>query len=253
MRTILTTIRVSTDPSITLAIMAGTHQISSTAIIDQMIRYATWWYTDLMADPANPETDDQIVAAFVAQWAAYRDDTASNLGRMLDVMAAAYDPLSNYDMTEQSADGRRDARRTQTMTPSGETSTVTSHTGSETQTSTIYQAGVDSVGDGVQTDKQVTQRDPASLTDTQTTRYTNAKTETVTKSDNDQTATADGHTLTGLDQATEHVLTRKGNIGVTTSQQMAESELNLRKVQLLRDYVGTFVRQVAYGLGVISC
>lgn len=253
MREILTAIRTTTDPSITLAFQAGTHMISSTTVTDHMIRYATWWYTDLMADPASDETADQVVAAFVAQWASYRDDTAANLGRMLDVMAAQYDPLSNYDMTEMGADGRREAKRTQTMTPSGTTDIETTHTGSETNTSTIYEAGVDSTGDGVQTDKQVTERNPSQLTDKVSTSYQNAKTETVTQSDNNQSASADGHTLTGLDQATEHVMTRKGNIGVTTSQQMAMSELDLRQAQLLRDYVGRFVRQVAYGLGVPAC
>jgi hypothetical protein len=163
-------------------------------------------------------------------------------------------PLSNYDMVEQAADGRRVAKKTQESTPTGSTTVAITHTGSETTTGTTYQAGVDSTGDGVQTDKQVTKRDPSALSDTQTTSYAAGTKTTVTdQSQNDQSASADGYTLTGLDQATEHVLTRKGNIGVTTSQQMIMSELELRQTQMLRDYIGRFIRQTCYGLGVYPC
>lgn len=250
-RKIIEFLTTTTDPSFSMAFTAGMHSISTATVLQHMMRYATWYYTDLLADPSTDETETQIMTRFMMQWAAYRDDTSGNLGKAYAAMDATYDPLSNYDMVEQAADGRRVAKKTQESTPTGSTTVAITHTGSETTTDTTYQAGVDSTGDGVQTDKQVTKRDPSALSDTQTTSYAAGTKTTVTdQSQNDQSASADGYTLTGLDQATEHVLTRKGNIGVTTSQQMAMSELELRQAQMLRDYISRFIRQTCYGLGV---
>ena len=59
----------------------------------------------------------------------------------------------------------------------------------------------------------------------------------------------DGDTLTGYHEANEHYLKRSGNIGVTTSAQMITGEVELRKIDLLKDYIREFFNRYGYAVG----
>ena len=141
---------------------------------------------------------------------------------------ANYDPISNYDMIEQAADGKRLDSGTSTTTPSG----------TSTNTNSLYRTGINSSGDGVLTDKTVNEQ-----------TYTDAQTETAIEPDNTQTMDFDGQTKTGYHEANEHYMKRSGNIGVTTTQQMAESEIELRKHDLLLEFVTRFIERHCYYAG----
>lgn len=141
---------------------------------------------------------------------------------------AEYDPISNYDLSEVAADGTRRASGSVATTPTG-TSTVTT---------TTDQAGFDSAGDGVQVDKV-----------TAVNSYDEAKSETVSTPENDQSIDFDGETLTGYNEGSEHRLRRHGNIGVTTTQQMISSELDLRKTDLLKWYLRQFADEYIVYIG----
>ena len=158
-----------------------------------------------------------------------------------------YDPISNYDSLEQSVDTRE--------TDFGKTHTQTNNlshtkTGSETDTPNVTNTRTDNT----------TQTDTKNLTDASTNKVfgfnssvgvndsersdTHTGTDTVTNtgtvtnatSGTDQktynTTDADTGTVQGVDSGRDvetyrHELTRKGNIGVTTSQQMIQSEREL--------------------------
>lgn len=117
---------------------------------------------------------------------------------------AVYDPIKNYDMTEQMTDD-------ETVTDYGRTHTRTdnlTHTNTpnltEQTSGDVY--GFNSSG-AVHADKQ-----------TGTTTGTNTDHDTGTQTDAD----------TGSDTSTRnYTLTRSGNIGVTTNQQMLQSERDL--------------------------
>lgn len=141
---------------------------------------------------------------------------------------ANYDPISNYDMVEQASDGKRLDRGTSTVTPSG----------TATNTNSLYRTGINSTGDGVLADKTVNEQ-----------TYTDAQSETVVSPDNTQTMDFDGQTKTGYHEANEHYMKRSGNIGVTTTQQMAESEIELRKHDLLLEFVTRFIERHCYYAG----
>ena len=57
--------------------------------------------------------------------------------------------------------------------------------------------------------------------------------------------TVDGETVSGHD-ISYHKLTKGGNLGVTTSQQMIENEIEMRLRPLLKMYLDTFVKEYAY-------
>lgn len=108
-----------------------------------------------------------------------------------DTLFFDYNPISNYDMTETGTDTReRDATTHNTGTV-GNVATQTDESG-------VY---------GFNSSSSV-------ASDTGSTSGSNTRTDNLTATTDD-------------DETIEHTLTRSGNIGVTTSQQMIESERKL--------------------------
>lgn len=165
--------------------------------------------------------------SYVSVWSANR---VNNWTMMLNALRAEYNPIHNYDMQEQMTND-------QTVTQHGKTTTRTdnlSHakTGTEgdsmtasetpgvTQTTESGRYGVNSTTDPVPVDRAVTSRsgqDSRSGSSTRTYNTTDAETGTQTLADSGQDT-----------QTRNYRLTRSGNIGVTTSQQLLEAEIALR-------------------------
>lgn len=167
-------------------------------------------------------------AYFINLWTAYVNETVYMLHRQLEALQADYNPINNYDMTEKSADGRKVGKMTDTTTPSG---------GTETEQHTDV-FGLNSGTTGADSDTVKTTVKPLQGT----------KTETEHTATNDQTGAVGLDTVSGH-EVTEHVMTRSGNIGVTTSAQMVSQEYELRKIDILKDYVKTFAAQYLYSIG----
>lgn len=215
------------------------------------MRYYSWYFLDLV-DPSSGHAF--VYNHFVDAWHQYITDKGGNLLRAYQAMLASYDPLHNYDMTEQAADGTRKSMDTQTTTPHGKITQTSEQSGTLTDTTTQFASGLDSTGDGVQTGKTTTTRTPTTYKTTNETTYGSGTDSVQTTSRaNDQTASADGHTITGADVASEHYLTRSGNIGVTTSQQMLQSEITLRMTDsMLEDFVIRFIGKYCICTGVFA-
>lgn len=177
-------------------------------------------YVCRISDLYQPTT-----AAFAALYIRYRDNTKEQLYRAYQAITAQYDPVSNYDMTEQSADGKK--LSTETVTPYG---------GTETKTTT-NRTGMNSTDPGVLADTVTTDMTPK----------TGAKTETSFA--NDKSVDFDGTTHTGYHEGSEHFLKRSGNIGVTESSTMVGHEMDLRKRDLLREWVKQFIDRYCYSVG----
>lgn len=167
-----------------------------------------------------------------------------NIARQIETLAMEYDPIANYDMTERAADGTKVAKETTTATPSGTMSVASAHSGTDTTTDKRY--GFDSV-DGSNADHTTLQHGE---TVTDTTSFNGYKTETETESAHDRSVTTpDGSTLSGLDSGSEHYLRRYGNIGVTTSAQLASGELELRVHDIAIEWLERFADEYLIYVG----
>lgn len=200
------------------------HVMYSRDMVLSLMEYNWSSWTFVVSSVMQPTT-----AYFAAVWTDYKAETIEQLYRAWTALQAEYDPISNYDMTETAADGKRLDKSTDTTTPSG---------GTKTETRT-YRAGLNSVDDGVQADYIDSKAIP--LDDTQT--------ETVTEHGNTQSMTFDSSTLTGYHEANEHYLKRSGNIGVTTAAQMIEGELDVRARSLVYEYLQRFFDRYAFSVG----
>lgn len=216
---------------------SSTVMFSSADVYYEMWRY---WTYSLIAPPGFGE-----ITYYVTCWTSFVHLYGGDLERAYDALYADYDPISNYDMTETGTDGEQLDDKTDTVTPSGKTTNTSETHGKLASEQKTYVAGYDSTGDtGAFSDRVLTETGPASgntykvVTDTE---YTDAKTETKHTADN--TMTSQTLPAAGYNRLTDHHLSRRGNIGVTTSQQMIQSEIELRKSELLADFVHRFIRR----------
>lgn len=179
----------------------------------------------------------ETMVSFMYDWNNFVKLYSKDLERAYDALYSEYDPTANYDMLEEGSDGKKlDATTTET-TPDGTTTVTTTPSGTVTQKE--YANTYDE-----------TATDPATPTTKTETSYTNASTSVATTYTNasvtventpDNTMASKHLGDSRYHEASDHTLTRKGNIGVTTTQQMIESELELRKTELLSDFIKRFI------------
>lgn len=182
---------------------------TSDAVYAALRRYATYSYIDAEAN----------ITKFSAAWTAWISQQGHDLKCAYDALRASYNPIANYDMTETEGTGhQRDGDHT-TSTPSG----------TATMTSTIDKAGFDSSA--------------AVLSDVNTSTQSYTDYNVQTDSTHDNTLTRSDELPASYNEVTDRTLSRSGNIGVTTSQQMIESELNLRQQDLLENFVHRFMKK----------
>ena len=140
--------------------------------------------------------------------------------RMYKSLRAEYSPIENYDRIEDIKREYKDSG-TDTETLTLGSSTTSSHTG--TDTDTTQGGGSNEKGVSAYNEDGYTNREKDTETHNSNNTQTYNSTVTNTGSGSDKTQTDYGK------QRTETETTRiHGNIGVTTSQQMIESEMELR-------------------------
>ena len=127
--------------------------------------------------------------------------------KLYATMTAEYNPIHNYEMSESSSDDEKNTGTTGNVESTQYGHLVTGHgTGAQGQDDKVFgfnsAAGVNSAAKTATNSADTTEQN--SGTDTNSS----------TRTDN-------------LDKAITHTLSRAGNIGVTTTQQMLESERNL--------------------------
>lgn len=166
---------------------------------------------DKTATPFLEERFDDMSYTVWTEVATYGDMLfRDKWNKLYEVMTATYNPIENYNMTqEETPDITRTRTGTNTDTIDGERTIKNEQTVSGTQENNVY---------GFNSTTAVPES--TGTTDTTTTGLATDNVET-----NDETNTHDideTETETGT-----RTLTRSGNIGVTTSQQMLESEIKL--------------------------
>lgn len=238
--------------------------------LDKYCLYS-WFYTPYSENPLT------LAGYFNQAFNDFLNDQRTNIERILRAYLTDYDPLENYSLKEEGSDGIK--RSGEELRKKGNDSIQ--KTGTDTventgnfkegnyragETVKNYVHGFDSADDtnGARSDTMVSE--PASfdmdgIEGVQTgTHHVNDLKETTTHNTTDTTVynTTDTKIVTNdvgmealggnkdtnakFNETTAHYFTRNGNIGVTTSQQMLQSEIDLRKYRVLE----TFIREFAF-------
>ena len=150
----------------------------------------------------------------VKKFDSYNKLMASNLKSQLDVMKATYNPIENYDNNEESTTTigvKEENFKKGTNTDTTEVGQGQITTKSDV---TSYETNTFAAADKVTTDES-------------------ARTTTTTLGERTDIRTEKEHIDTFIKRI-------HGNVGVTTSQQMIESELELRKRNVITEYLTEF-------------
>lgn len=161
-------------------------------------------------DTENDTSNTNMVKQASDYIALYGKSHKYEYDKLVDTLSLEYNPIENYSMTEKGTD---------TRTPN------ITQTNKGVNTNTV---GVDT---SITTGKTTFDKSDSFINDTKT---TNTGTNTDTQDINTTVTTAGN-------EKTVHEFTRSGNIGVTTSQQMIESERQLAMFSV----VDLFVKAIA--------
>lgn len=212
---------------------------------------------------------------FLQLYTDYVKSVGYNYFRMNDALTREYNPLNNYEMIESGADGRKISDRTfsdnnNNLRGVKESDTTDVTTGSVENDfyNNAFNSDVSSAGTHVSrevsTNNNLTVTHTKENTESETSAdgkvtftnfdeinkeyNTNERTESnkndveisykVSTPDGARQTVITGNTFT---EGTMHEFTRSGNIGVTTSAQMIQGELEMRKTNLMKDFVRGFI------------
>jgi hypothetical protein len=187
-------------------------------------------------------------------WAVYESMHHSDFEKALDAWLSEYDPLHNYDGKEKTILLKSEGKTT--ITDDGESHTSPDSTRNKVTTQATEGAQTETTTENEVTtyDSQTPRLDNKSTvtsapTGGEETIY-NLKTDTETDNTNTRertntTITHDGKTYTAHDIEINE-LEKGGNLGVTTSQQMIQSEVEMRLKPLIKMYLDTFIKEYAY-------
>lgn len=172
------------------------------------------WSTEDLDNSAAAEKLRKIVK-FFCMTNGYKYQT------LLETLSFEYDPISNYDMTEEGED-KRTPDLTKTNTAGG----------SDTSESTaaVINSQTDSNSESEITTYESNTYNPLNRTD--------ASSSSTSSSTGGQTINY-GKTDTAKETGTEttnHKLTRKGNIGVTTTQEMIQAERQVAEFNIIEAF-----------------
>lgn len=202
-----------------------THTDTDTLTLDTIEgkqSYATISGTSGSTEGSRTDTTDTGIYGYNSATAAPSESVSFTKGQQI-----------NSGNSSSNSNGSDTIQRTGTET--------TAHTGSiaDAHTGTIADAHTGTIGDAHT--GTITDAHTGTITDGHTGTITNAEsgTDTVTRSQH-----TDTHTSGARDDSGSHSLTRSGNIGVTTSQQMIMSEREVAEFSFLsvltRDLVNSF-------------
>ena len=154
--------------------------------------------------------------ALAGLWEAWMDWTGSNWANAYSVLYhKEYDPIHNYDGTES---------ETITITHSGtDTDERTPDLTMEESPDTVDESGIYGVNSSTPVNRE---------------RNTKTGSTTTTTTGSETTE----HTYDS-EESTTRSLTKGGNLGVTTTQQMIQQEIELRKHNLLNEIIKSFIDQ----------
>lgn len=143
-----------------------------------------------------------------------------DFGRMYEALRMDYSPIENYDRKENITRDYENSGTDKASTTLG-SSTTSSHTGNDTEA--VQGGGSNEKGVSAYNEDGYTNREKDTETHNSSNTQTYNSTVTNTGSGTDTTQTEYGLKRKELEDIRVH-----GNIGVTTSQQMIESEISLR-------------------------
>lgn len=193
-------------------------------------------------DVQNSTNNEVAVSRASAYIALYGKSHKYEYDKLVDTLSLEYNPIENYSMKEKGTD-----TRTPNITQQNTGKNTQENTGKNAQENIGNNTNTAEIDNSATTGKTTFDKSDSFINDSQTknvgknTDTTKIEENTTTTISGKSTMDSTGTTTTTGDETTVHEITRSGNIGVTTSQQMIESERKLAMFSV----VDIFVKAIA--------
>ena len=165
-------------------------------------------------------------------WATYQATHHADFLKAYSAVTADYDPLENYNGTETNIHQRMDGEETTTITHG---KTVTNDLGNN---------GVTTVNQVSSVDNTSLRDDTKSIQKGETTSAESGTTETV--KDTDVKSLTVGDTTYTADFVEAEQISKRGNLGIRSSQELIQQEIELRLKPLIMLYIDQFATTYLY-------
>lgn len=217
-------------------------------LIREMFRKYSQWYFVWDNDRPSWDTVAQPVTDFENSWALYKYNNGHNWDRIINTLFEEYNPLENYDRTE---DHTKASEWSKEHTDKGKLigdSNVHSDT-TTTQTNNLTDTNYATTYDNQTVDRKTGMM---SNSGTVTSRVATAedaggvaknRTHSETSYDNH------GYDESGTEDVTNEHTNVHGNVGVTSSQEMLQRELDVRKFNMLEYIIDRFAHDYLVTFG----
>ena len=177
---------------------------------------------ETLSDTSRTRISALVQARYGDQWS-----------RLFGVYQAQYEAIENYRMTEtETGSDNTNIVKSETVDKDETASTTIVLTDNDNNTETVTNSGTASTGVYGYNSAVSVPTDTGTTTGTNTTTTDNEKTQNSTNTETRGEITDVDETTTNT-ATTNRALSRSGNIGVTTSQQMLEAEISLWKFNFL--------------------
>lgn len=246
----------------------ATAEFEAVDILQMLLTFWGEWFFVHTTDNSPPyniflpsDVDTSPAEQFSYAFTKYVDNNLVNLYKIATAYLSNYNPLHNYSALETELNGYdADNPETETKEISGKVKTNARVKGynanggdiTVTESGSTYSTDITNMdgesGRG-QWNPTVTHRstayDSTTMKDVEEQHQSMSAGTTMTQADaaNNFTEWDDYKETTTRSGGRNRELNREGNIGVTTSQQMIEAELKLRKHDILKEWLGEFVAE----------
>ena len=202
-------------------------------------KYNDWKYVELNLSDDSSSTLNNIFRI-------YNEHNSFNLYKQIEAINLKYEPLENYRGFEKTTNtyGAKNSKVTNSGKDSIEFQNQSSGTDSEQTTfGEQFEISSNKIVPYNQSNSE-----SSNETDNRKNGYVDTNATTYGKKVVQSTTNAHGHIISTKDSEYKdiHELEKYGNLGVTTSQQMLESELNLRKRNIYNEYLDRFIHEYCF-------
>ena len=202
-------------------------------------KYYDWLYVEL-------KMSDNSLSGLNNLFRIYNEHNSFNLYKQIKAINLEYEPLENYRGFEKSSDTY--GSKNSTITNSGNDSIQMQNQSSGTDTiQNNYGEQLENSKNKIVPYNQ-SNSELSNESDNHKNGYIDNNTTTYGKKDVQTTTNTHGHIINTEDSehTVIHELEKYGNLGVTTSQQMLESELELRKRNIYNEYLDRFIHEYCF-------
>lgn len=202
-------------------------------------KYFDWLYFEL-------KMSDNSLSGINNLFRIYNEHNSFNLYKQIEAINLQYEPLENYRGYEKSTDTY--GAKNSTVKNSGNDSIEFQNQSSGTDSNqTTFGEQLENSTNKIVPYNQTTS-ELSNESDNRKNGYVDTNATTYGKKDVQSTTNTHGHIINTEDSEHKviHELEKYGNLGVTTSQQMLESELELRKRNIYNEYLDRFINEYCF-------